>query len=354
MPEAPRPSSAAARALGTVTERARSALADDLERIERALGRPVHRSDLVRWGAAIRDGSRLTLNFHPDRPDLSGNTIAAGLAETGRYYSQFVTGWSNGGRSAVEGGQRDTWERLLFGGAYEAAPGHERPLYGALDLFNDSHGGAPRFGSSFVVLSDEVFDRCTFTVGDSHAGPTDVATAEAFSPVIAGVLDAIDGGVLFGRTLGPDAADRFLSGAIQTGGAARLLDPYVEVQVHGGVSLETDVVAIVVDPSLRSSSVQLHLEAASERFGFDLAWHRGSRLLVADVPSDFRGEGMPALAAQVAGPDGVVDARRIGDAAMAIPTGDPTPDGDAEDSDRQQLKYLWHTLLAWGTDAVVD
>lgn len=123
---------------------------------------------LRRWqvsgtGAATSDPSvlralttvgRLTVNFHPDRVARSGLTVADGMARTGRYVSQWVTGISNGGRSAFAGGDRQRWEQTLFAHAYaDADPSNvEFPNYGAWDLLGDPHGGSPGSGHASSSL----------------------------------------------------------------------------------------------------------------------------------------------------------------------------------------------------------
>jgi hypothetical protein len=72
---------------------------------------------------------------------------------------------------------------------------------------------------------------------------------------------------------------------------------------------------------------------------------------VDEVPSDFRGPTMPPLARRVAR-NGFVDACSIGIAARRVRVDRPPLGGDPPDSDLQQLKYLWHTVLAHGHDAV--
>ena len=113
---------------------------------------------------------------------------------------------------------------------------------------------------------------------------------------------------------------------------------------------QNDVEAVVLDPSFRDTSVEEDLRAAAERYGFSLTWHTGSQLHVDEVPDDFRGPAMPALARAVARPDGVVDAHAIGVRAARLPFAEPTETGDPHESDLQQLKYLWHTVLAHGHD----
>jgi hypothetical protein len=302
---------------------------------------------------ALRRSGRLTINFHPDRVAADGRAVASGLATDGRYRSQWVTWISNGGRSAVVGGQRHEWERALFGGAYDGADPQviDFPVYGAFDLLRDPFGGSPRFGSSYVVLAPSVADRSTFCVGDSHVGPTDVGTADELTSILAGLAEQAAGGALLGRDLGVAGLIDLLAGGGVGDAPGRELDHYVEVQVHGGVDLARDVAEIVVDPSFRDTDVELDLTDAARRFGFRLRWHGGSELAVVDVPADFRGPEMPHLARAVAGRRDVIDAAAIGRTARATRPTPPLVDGDDPASEAQLLKYLWHTLLRFGSDA---
>src|SRR5687767_2228240 len=99
--------------------------------------------DIDAWASRLAAAGRVTLNFHPDRVTRSATTVSAGLLDDGRYRSQWVTGISNGSRSAVAGGERQRFERALFDGTYDMADParHEFPVYGALDLLRDPHGG---------------------------------------------------------------------------------------------------------------------------------------------------------------------------------------------------------------------
>ncbi|MEO5900604.1 MAG: DUF3626 domain-containing protein [Ilumatobacteraceae bacterium] len=323
----------------------------------------------TRWSAAVgpelaytlREEServaragRITLNFHPDRVAASGLTVAAGLLTDGRYRSQWSTGISNGSRSAMPGGDRQRFERSLFGFAYEAADAGmlELPVYGALDLLRDPHGGSPRFGSSYVVLRAHVRARTTVCVGDSNVGPRDVGTFDACWSVLAGLAEQAATGSLLERGLGVDGLLAVLAGTVVAERPARRLDGYVEAQVHGGVELADDVESIVLDASFAGTDVEHDLRGSAERWGFELGFHAGSELPVADVPVDFRGPSMPEVARRAARNDGVVDAASIGRAAAAVTIGPTHPDGDPPESPAQQLKYLWHTVLALGHDAV--
>lgn len=332
------------RAVDAVRRRAAADRDEATERVERRLS-----VDPAVAADQLLTAGRLTLNFHPDRISAGGHSVAAGLNADGRYRSQWATWISNGGRSAVVGGQRHRWEQALFGDAYDGADPlvDDFPVYGAFDLLRDPFGGSPRFGSSYVVLAPPVFERTTFCVGDSHVGPTDVGTADEMTSILAGLAEQAANGALLGRDLGVAELLGLLAGRRVIDGPGRELDHYVEAQIHGGVDLASDVTEIVVDPSFRDTPVDAELTVAAQRFGFRIGWHDGSELAVDDVPDDFRGPEMPDLARRVT-TDGPVDAAAIGRAARALRLGPPTIDGDDPSSDAQQLKYLWHTVLAHG------
>ncbi|MEU3460515.1 DUF3626 domain-containing protein [Streptomyces sp. NPDC006733] len=254
-------------------------------------------------GGPVPAGLRVTMNFHPDRW-TGGVPILRRLAQDGVYASQFVTGTSNGGLTAHPGGDRWRWESRIFGGAYDQAPAHERPVYGALDHLREPVGAAPRFGSSHFRLTAEAVARSTFCYPDSFTEPTDFGVATRCALVelaVAGELDALDG--------------------------------YIEAQVHGPVRLDRDVEALVLDPSYRGTDV----EAAAARLPCPVEWHGGFRLGVDELRRypDFRGREYVELGVAVA-LDGRLDPRVIGE---AVRTGRHDP---------QALKKVWHYLARFG------
>lgn len=341
-----------ASALEAVTGKAETGRAEASARWGAAVAGSTQRS-VEAWSGRFLAAGRVTLNFHPDRCTRSGSTVAEGLLADGRYRSQWVTGISNGSRSALAGGDRHRFERDLFGDAYDRADpaGDELPVYGAFDLLHSPFGGSPRFGSSFVVLRPHVLARTTLCVGDSYLGPRDVGTAEAPWCLLAGLAEQAAAGRLLDRPLGVTDLLAVLDGDRSTApSASRTLDGYVEAQVHGGVDLATDVEAIVVDPSFDATDVERDLSSAAARYGFAHRWHPGSELAADGIPPDFRGPTVVGWARRVARPDGIVDARAIGAAAPRT-VDDPRPGGDEPDSVLQQLKYLWHATFALGHDA---
>nr|WP_329182498.1 DUF3626 domain-containing protein [Streptomyces sp. NBC_01477] len=251
-------------------------------------------------------GLRVTLNFHPDRSAACGTPVLARLAEDGVYRSQFVTGTSNGGLTAYPGGDRWRWESRMFGGAYDDAPAHTRPVYGALNFRRRVTGGAPRFGSAHFRLTARTLPRATFCYPDSFYEPSHFGVAAVMS---------------------------LIALAESGDGVGDPLDDYIEAQVHGPVLLARHVEALVLDPSHRGTSV----EAAARRLPCPVEWHPGFALTVGELRRhpDYRGPEIVALGAEIA-VDGRLDPRVLGAAARA------------GRHDPQSLKRVWHYVARYG------
>ena len=69
----------------------------------------------------------------------------------------------------------------MFGGAYDAAPAADRPVYGALDFRRKPVGAAPRYGSAHFRLSPATLPRTTFCYPDSVLEPSDFGVAAGAS-----------------------------------------------------------------------------------------------------------------------------------------------------------------------------
>lgn len=224
----------------------------------------------------------MTLNFHPDRL-LRTTPVLEAMAGTGVYFSQFVTGTSNGGLTARPGGDRWRWESRMFDGSFDSAPAEERPVYGALNFRRYAVGGAPRFGSAHFRLGSEAVGRTTFCYPDSFCEPTDFGVASRMGLIALALADRQD-----------------------------VLDDYIEAQVHGPVRPDRDVEALVLDPCYRNTAV----ESAARRLGCPVEWHPGFRLTVGELRRHpgYRGQEYVDLGAAIA-VDGVLDPRIVGDAA---------------------------------------
>lgn len=299
LPEETRPSTWAQRAIAAIDQR--------------SLGPPMDRS------------LRVTINFHPDRHTADGRLMIAALADEGVYRTQFETGTSGGGLTAHPGGDRWRWEARLFGGAYNDAPYAERPKYGALDHRRRALGGAPRFGSAFLRLTDEVLDRTTFCFPDSFLEPDLFGTAHRCE--LMSHADRAHSELLAGSTPGqgrhePEDGD--------------LLDGYVEAHVHGVLEIGRDAEAVVLDPCYRHTAVADH----ALRLGVPVEWHEG-RVLDVDTlqrNANYRDPDAVAVGLSLAH-DGLIHAGLIGDAARE---GAHHP---------QSIKQVWHHTAHFGAPA---
>jgi hypothetical protein len=291
----------------------------------------------------------VTVSFHPDRLLADGSTVAERLAAEGVYRSQFETRISNGGLTAFPGGDRDVWERRMFGGAYEGAVAG-RPVYGALNLAGHPDGGSPRFGSCFLRLEPAVSARATFSHGDSVTEPAVVGTLDTFAGVWAALLAQV---ASTGSALGVAApSPRAWVAALgePRRAAGRALDDYVEAQVHGVLSLGGAVQAVVADPSFAGTPTGALLSRLAPRLEF----HPGFVLAPADFPAGLRTPATPEVAAFTASRFGVplIDAEVVGRAARSV-VRDPSswsrfgPPAEV----LQELKYVWHILVLCGAPA---
>lgn len=283
----------------------------------------------------LRRTAVLTINFHPDRSARHGRTAAAAMADDGVYRNQFETGISAGGLDPVVAGARTRWERASFAGAYDDTPPADRPRYGGLDLVGRSTGACPRFGSCHLVLRRTVLDRATFSWGDSVTEPSVVGVWEVLEPVIEAAI-----------------ADRSSDLHGPRRGADRL-DSYVEAQLHGPVVLSEDVDVLVADPSFRGAQVGADLAALATRHQLDLQWHNGYRLDPDVLEPEFRTVASAILAvdlhARLARPGQRLDPELIGRAARDV-VADPSKWAMYGEPVQvlQELKYLWHHLVAFG------
>jgi len=322
----------------------------------------------------VRQHARIVAHFHPDRFGGKPANVVDSLLVEGVYRNQFETGLSSGSPTAFPGGERDEWERTLFGGAYhkEGVPVSERPKYGSLELVQFPDGPAPRFGSCYFALRGAGPRSSITFMGSEHPHATNrVGTLAEPHVVMAALLAEIENGGIAtpdwppfrAPTLGvPDlTVSRFrdllkLLGERRPnpslGEPGRVLDTGVEAQIHGPVMLDRDVETLVADPAFAHTGVGQSLVELADKYGFDLQWHCGFRLAVRDVPDDFRGPAMPRIAERIAGRDGALDAAVIGTAAASLHH-DPErwSEWGAYFDVLRLFRQLWHVLVHFGNRA---
>jgi hypothetical protein len=372
------PSAANLAALAHVRTVAESTRRRDAARIRRVLRAASISADVDDLCTDLRRISTITINFHPDRLGVDGRSVAEALATDGIYRSQFETRISNGGLTAYPGGDRDRWEEALFSGAYQTfgIDAGERPRYGGLELFGFANGACPRFGSCHLRLRAAALDRSTFFVGDSVLEPQDGGVIDRLEPVLAGLLERAARGDGFGRTTTIGSlVDHLMAADAGAPGAAGMnhaLDGYVEAQVHGPITLATDVEAVAIDPSFRGTPDGQKLLDAARHHRLDVDWHNGLQLDIDEIPIDvpadaeefrwgqFCGDGLAANLARRLVSDHATDGRHLdaatlGRAAVSVvrQPNEWQPWPDAEDP-LTRIKDLWHILVVYGRPAERD
>lgn len=309
--------------------------------------------------SAFWSKARICIHFHPDRLDVSGRSVAAGLLAAGYFKTQFDTGISAGSPTAFSGGERDIWERDLFGGAYHTAETAlvERPKYGALHVLGYPDGPAPRFGSCYFVLKPEVCHRASYTYGGSQAANalTCSGTRAAFLPVLIPLLTSLARGTgalgdakLDLQTFYHRLCDSDLAIPLGERPLGHALDDYIEAQIHGPLNLTHDAEALVADPCFRDGPLKATLQALCDRYQLRLEWHPGFTLPLADVPLSFRGYAEQALAEQAA-KHGHIDAASLGQLENRLRSQPEIwPAWGGQEQMLTRFRRLWHILVLFG------
>ena len=301
----------------------------------------------------------VTLNFHPDRYSNNGKLIIHNLVEQGIYHSQFVTGVTNGGKTAYPGGERDEWEKDLFSGSYHAADTtiSNRPKYGALNIFNYLDGASSRFGSCFFVLNQNVMDRCTFAFGDSSTNPEALGTRDVFHPILRALLTDAQKTGRFLNKRGYDVkkvVDYILSiKKEELKEVGRNLDYCIEAHIHGEIDLLNDVDSLFADESFRNTNIYGMLAELTDRYNISLFWIPAREVLAKGITDEFRGPAIPAVAKRIAselgGNAAFIDAALIGKASQfTFLNPGVWSDIGSEHEIFQYLKQLWHTVAYFG------
>jgi hypothetical protein len=171
------------------------------------------------------------------------------------------SGRTNGNPEVIA---RQAIESRLFG-FQDSTPVEIRPNYGYLNLSNAPEGQAHSFGDCVWVLKHELKARATLNYGDS--GRTFAGALGTFEP---GALGEV---LLDTCRMGPLA--NLLSVARGEVKSApwcpdRRGMPWLEVQIHGRLNLQTDVAALVIGPEAAGTPAAEKLIRLARRWGIEV------------------------------------------------------------------------------------
>ncbi len=156
-------------------------------------------------------------------------------------------------------------EEGIFGGAYRRAKNDERLKYGVLDFANKLEYTDNTYGDAYIQLKNHVKEKCTITAFDSYiimdsSKYTHLSTFDHTYHLIDHFCDfAMDE-----LKCDIDVIDNKREYGLG------FVD-YIEVQVHGTISLETDVEYIGLDKKLEGE-LDGELEEIKKRYGVEHKW----------------------------------------------------------------------------------
>jgi hypothetical protein len=296
----------------------------------------------------ILEKACVNLHFHPDRILNNNCTIVDSLIESGEYKNQYQTKISSGSLTAVIGEERDVWENKLFNNIYGSNM-NDRPKYGSLSLNSTSDGASPRFGSCFFVTTPEIKYRSTFTYGDSYLLPNEIGTANHLTLIYAKLYEDI---FIRNTALGFQYNNlrdfikhitKILKQGELTEKNTHNLDFYIEAQIHGRIDLKNDITTFVADYSFKETEFESRFKELCKKFDISLVWNLGYKLLINDIPDNFRGIETQNFAKKIA-ENGIINAYIIGKAL----TNEKLKAKYEKLEIFQLAKYVWHCLVKFG------
>ena len=226
--------------------------------MDRVVNLGVTKEDLDICLSYIRDEAPIVIH-------LKEATIAKLCKDPGHLYrSQFETRTSGG---TLDHDMRQQWEDTMFGNAYSGARDIDHPKYGCLNITGDIFGvhGARVYGEFYLTLGPGVRSRTSFSNQDTgcNAGRGHLATNDWYAHVLSEYSDNEL------RTVLRVGCESRLRGAPSTA-----FSQYKECQIHGRLSIETDVIALAVPGRKADASDNLwHLVESFQRMsGCNVMW----------------------------------------------------------------------------------
>jgi len=330
----------------------------DKEEIRKILSAASVNADIDLLAEKLLYDCDVTINFHPDRFSNNGKLIIENLLADGEYHNQHKTGTSNGGL----GGNRDSWEKRLFQGAYHDGSSEmaDRPKYGALNIHNYIDGAAARFGSCFFTVKPRVVERCTFAFGDSSSDPDVMGTSTQFNGIVKALLQRVsDTGKLLDKEnfTVRQAIDYIFSmqkDCMKDMG--RNLDICIETHIHGKLSLLDDIESLYIDEYFIPTDIYNTIKAISERYDIKLHYIPKRQFHISKIDDEeWKWKGVPltrTLADRINekyNANGFLNAVIIGLASRdSVIHPDDWLDIGSEYDLFQNFKKLWHYCAFWG------
>lgn len=166
------------------------------------------------------------------------------------YRNQFETKTSSGALSELS---RKDWEKNLFGNVYDSAAAFERVKYGAINITNDPKGVqcAYGYGNCYFVLKDSVKERTSFVHGDSASKEMHMCSFDDYTQILYYIDDHLLNEVV-----------KIANNKIPH--SNYVYSPYIEMQIHGPVELNSDIEKLVIHDSYKNPINNIFLKSICE------------------------------------------------------------------------------------------
>ena len=181
--------------------------------------------------------SKLMIHFDPNHLIRKGTTMLDQMTTDGRLKNMYELGIG-------DKENREYYERQLFGGEYDDAENHERPIYGCLDMYNKGLKSSS-YGSVSLVLKNDVKDRTTCLHTDSYNLEHDT---EGKLTRHANFAHQALANIWMTKWKNPKGYDKLRQRSFNSvlNGETNNDSAFFEAQVHGGVDLKRDIDHILV------------------------------------------------------------------------------------------------------------
>lgn len=222
----------------------------------------------------------ITVNFVPDRICGNEKLVIENILKQGKYHNQFKTGVTNGSLLATNPKSvRYKLEHDLFNGIYdhqESSP--SRPIYGALNLLKYANGAAPAYGSCFLTLKRDIYQKCTFAMlnDDSETNRPFKGTDRFFYPVLKAIFTQVlvKKHFLSKENYTVTKAIEYiesLNGCL-TNEINKTIYYYIEAHIHDIINFDKDVTSIHIDESYKNTVISFIAEKISQKYQINLFW----------------------------------------------------------------------------------
>jgi len=210
-------------------------------------------NDLKNVRNYIKNKMQLVIHFNAAK-------VMKFLCKDTHYRNQYETKTSGGSMDLV---MRTSWEDNMFNSIYHNdIDGSERVKYGAFNITNNPKGATccRSYGSSYMVLKNDVKKRTTMVYGDSSCKQLHIGTFRYFDNILYYINDKLLNDVI--------------EVALSNKGIESInYTNYIEAQYHGPIEFKYDIASLYIDKKHQEDlNIMRLLNLFSKKNGVKYVW----------------------------------------------------------------------------------